>query len=62
VDVAVDGPDVGPEDALERDGRRVDDGHVEAALARGCGHLGADPARAYHHDRAAAIDPLAQDI
>ena len=62
VDVAVDRADLGAEHALERDRERVDDGDVEAALARGGGDLGADPAGADHDDRAAAVQPLAQRV
>ena len=62
VDVAVDGADLGAEHALERDRERVDDGDVQAALPGGRGDLGADPAGADHHDRAAAVEPFAQRV
>ena len=62
VDVAVDRAHLGPQHPLERDRGRLDDGHVEAALPRGSGDLGADPARADHDDRAAAVQSFAQGI
>ena len=62
VDVAVDGADLLAEHALERHRCRLDDGHVEAALAGGGGNLGADPAGADDHHRAAAVESLAQGV
>ena len=62
VDVAVDGADLGAEHALERYRCRLDDGHVEAALAGRGGDLRADPAGADDHHRAAAVEPLAQGV
>ena len=62
VDVAVDRAQLGPQHALQRHRRRLDDGDLQAALARGRRDLGADPARADHDDRAAAVQPLAQDV
>ena len=62
VDVAVDGAHLGAEHALQRDRGRLDDGHLETALAGRGGDLGADPARADDDDRAAAVQPLAQGV
>ena len=62
VDVAVDGAHLGAQHALERDGERVDDRDLEAALAGRGGDLGADPAGPDHDDRAAAVQPLAQRV
>ena len=62
VDVAVDGADLGAEHPLERDRGRLDDRDLEAALTRRGGDLGADPARADHDHRAAAVEPLAQGV
>ena len=62
VDVAVDGADLGAQHALERDRGRIDDGDLEAALTGRGGDLGADPAGPDHDDRAAAVQPFAQDV
>ena len=62
MDVAVDRADFAAEYAFERDGHRIQDGDLEAALAGRGGDLGADPAGADHHDRAAAIQSLAQRV
>ena len=63
VDVAVDAAELRAQDALERHRRRLDRRVTSsAALARGRRDLGADPARADDHHRAAAVDPLAQRV
>ena len=62
VDVAVDGADLLAEHALQRYRCRLDDGHVEAALAGGGGNLGTDPAGADDDHRAAAVESLAQGV
>ena len=62
VDVAVDGADLLAEHALQRYRCRLDDCHVEAALAGRGGNLGADPAGADDHYRAAAVESLAQGV
>ena len=62
VDVAVDGADLGAEHALERDCDRIEDGDLKAALTSRGSDLGADPARADHDDRAAAVQPFAQGV
>ena len=54
VEVAVHRADLGAEHPLERQRRRLDDGDLQAALARGGGDLGADPARADTTSAAAA--------
>ena len=62
VDVAIDAADLAPEHALEWNRVGVDDGDVETALSGGRGDLGADPARADHDDRAAAVEPSAERV
>jgi hypothetical protein len=62
VDVAVDGADLLAEHALQRYRCRLDDGHVEAALAGRRGNLGADPAGSHDDYRAAAVEALAQRV
>ena len=59
VNIAVDGADLGPEHPLERDCDRIEDGDLEASLTSRGRDLGADPARADHHQRAAAVEPFA---
>ena len=62
VQVAVDGADLGAEHALQRHRHRVDHRHVGAALARGGGELGADPAGADHDHPAVGVEALAQGV
>ena len=62
VDVAVNGAQLGAQHPLQRNRRGLDDGHVEPALARRSGDLGADPSRSDHDDRAAAVQPRAQRV
>jgi hypothetical protein len=62
VDIAVDRPDFGPEHSLERDAERVNQRHVEAALARRGSNLGADPPGADYHHPAASVEPCAERV
>ena len=62
VNVAVEGADLGAEDPLVGKLQRVDDGHLKAALAGGCGELAADPARAHDDHATALVQPLAQHV
>ncbi len=62
VHVAVEGAQLGPQHALERDRGRLDDGDLEAALARGGCYLGSDPAGPDDDDTAAVIHALAQRV
>jgi hypothetical protein len=62
VDIAVDGADLGAQHPLQWYRGRLDDRHVQAALAGRGGNLGADPAGADDHHRAAAVESLAQGV
>ena len=62
MDVAVDGPDLWTEHALERHRLRRDDRDVDAALAGRGRDLGADPARADDREPAAGVYALADRV
>jgi hypothetical protein len=62
VHVAIEAPDLRPEDSLVRQVHRVDDGHLKTELAGGGRKLAADPAGAHHHDVAAPIQEGAQGV
>jgi len=62
VEIAIDGAELGTEDALEGDGSLLDDGHLEPSLARRGADLGADPARSDGEHLAASPDPFADGI
>ena len=62
MDVAVEGTHFGPHHPLERNGERIEDRDLEAALTGGGGDLGTDPARPDDHHRAAALESSAQGV
>ena len=62
VHVAVEGADLGAEDPLVGQRERIDQRHVEAALARRRRELAADPAGADDGDASAGVEPLAQHV
>ncbi len=56
VDVAVEGAELGAQDAQQRQLERLDDRDVHALLARGRRDLAADPAAADHDEPAASVE------
>jgi hypothetical protein len=61
-DVAVEGAELGTEDAQQRQLERLDERDVHALLARGGGDLAADPAAADHHQPAASVEGRADRV
>ena len=62
VHVAVERAELLAEDALQRHGRRFDDGHVETALTRRGGKLGPDPAGSDHGHLRAGLEARSQRV
>jgi hypothetical protein len=62
VDVAVEGTELGTEDAFERHGLRLDQRDLRPALARRGGDLAADPPGADHDEPATAVQDAAQRV
>jgi IS30 family transposase len=62
VHVAVEGAEFGAKHTLQRHRRRLDHGHLTAALTRGSSELDSDPPRADHHDPAAGLQIPAQHV
>src|SRR4029079_4069933 len=54
--VAIEGAELGTEDAEQRQLERLDERDVHALLTRGGGDLAADPPAADHHEPAASVE------